>query len=248
MDSHLKLVQRYDSSLHSRLSVTCESTRLPSTIKSMEPINPVLDISQEVIGHTEEEDVEDNKEIFNDNISTEEQDQENFVQQYLKETCDENGVSSIRKGRSRQKRGQEGKNYRKTTSPSCKGKEKNATISSSFLKSSAIIWNIRDVRSRKAIHKLKRLTNKYKVDMVAISEPMVNGNKVEGYKRFLGFDHRTSGCNGQLWCFWRNSCIGSIIQDHEQHISLKIKKNQGCENLLNVPMLKDRISGAAWIF
>ncbi|KAM3394231.1 hypothetical protein P3S68_003233 [Capsicum galapagoense] len=95
---------------------------------------------------------------------------------------------------------------------------------------SAIIWNIRGVRSKKAIQRLKRLVYKNKVDMVAISEPMVNMNKVEGYKRFLGFDHCTTNVTGKLWCFWRDNCIVSLIQNHEQHITMKIRKNQNSEN------------------
>ncbi|KAM3236173.1 hypothetical protein P3L10_016210 [Capsicum annuum] len=62
-----------------------------------------------------------------------------------------------------------------------------------------IIWNIRGVRYKKAIQRLKRLVYKNKVDIVAISEPMVNMNKVEGYKSSLGFDHCTTNVTGKLY-------------------------------------------------
>lgn len=96
---------------------------------------------------------------------------------------------------------------------------------------SAIIWNIRGVRSKKAIQRLKRLVNKNKIDMVTISEPMVDMNKVDGYKRCLGFDNCTTNSNGQIWCFWRDNCIVSIAQNHLQHITLNIKKNQGSDDM-----------------
>lgn len=94
---------------------------------------------------------------------------------------------------------------------------------------SAIIWNIRGMRSKKANQRLKRLVNKYKVDMVTISEPMLNMNKIEGYKIYLGFKHCTTNVNGKLWCFWRDNCIASVIQSHDQHITINIKKDQYCK-------------------
>ncbi|XP_060190498.1 uncharacterized protein LOC132619683 [Lycium barbarum] len=54
----------------------------------------------------------------------------------------------------------------------------------------------RGVRSKKAIQRLKRLVNKYKVDMVAISEPLKDYYSV------------------------------SIMQDHEQQVTLSIQTNQ----------------------
>ncbi|XP_060178298.1 uncharacterized protein LOC132608263 [Lycium barbarum] len=96
---------------------------------------------------------------------------------------------------------------------------------------SAIIWNIREVRSRKAIHKLKRMVNKHKTDMVAMSEPLVNSNKIEGYKRFLGFNHCISNINGKIWCFWRDGCDVSVIQNHVQQMTLKVQKNQNCQEM-----------------
>ncbi|XP_060210957.1 uncharacterized protein LOC132637971 [Lycium barbarum] len=69
------------------------------------------------------------------------------------------------------------------------------------------------------------MVNKYKVDMVAISEPMVNKNKVEGYKRYLGFNHCITNPNGKIWCFWRDNGIVTTIKNHDQLITMKIQEN-----------------------
>ncbi|XP_060181837.1 uncharacterized protein LOC132611422 [Lycium barbarum] len=69
------------------------------------------------------------------------------------------------------------------------------------------------------------MVNKYKVDMVAISEPMVNKNKVEGYKRYLGFNQCLVNSNGQIWCFWRNNCTVDNIQIHDQLVTFKFQQN-----------------------
>ncbi|XP_059301933.1 uncharacterized protein LOC132053854 [Lycium ferocissimum] len=75
------------------------------------------------------------------------------------------------------------------------------------------------------------MVNKYKLDMVAISEPLVNSNKIEGYKRFLGFKHCISNINGKIWCFWRDGCVVSTVNNHEQQITLKIQKNNSCPEM-----------------
>ncbi|XP_060200547.1 uncharacterized protein LOC132628799 [Lycium barbarum] len=75
------------------------------------------------------------------------------------------------------------------------------------------------------------MVNKHKTDMVAISEPLVNSNKIEGYKRFLGFNHCISNINGKIWCFWRDGCDVSVIHNHVQQMTLKVQKNHNCQEL-----------------
>lgn len=74
---------------------------------------------------------------------------------------------------------------------------------------STIFWNIRGVRSKKAIHRLKKLIDINNIIFTAIMEPMVDKNKVEGYRKFLGFQNCISNDNGKVWCFWKN--ISNVI-------------------------------------
>lgn len=73
------------------------------------------------------------------------------------------------------------------------------------------------------------MIHKQKVDMVVISEPIVNMNKVDVYMRYLGFNHCKSNINGKIWCFWRDNCNVSITQDHDQHITMEVLKNQNSD-------------------
>ncbi|XP_059288849.1 uncharacterized protein LOC132042271 [Lycium ferocissimum] len=36
---------------------------------------------------------------------------------------------------------------------------------------------------------------------------------------------------GKIWCFWRDNCTVSILQNHEQHVTLSIHKNHGSDKI-----------------
>lgn len=50
-----------------------------------------------------------------------------------------------------------------------------------------LFWNIRGVRSNKAIHRLKRFAHINKSQFIAIFEPFVAKGKIYGYNKFLGY-------------------------------------------------------------
>ncbi|KAK6796465.1 hypothetical protein RDI58_004166 [Solanum bulbocastanum] len=70
---------------------------------------------------------------------------------------------------------------------------------------SALFWNIRRVRSKGAIHRLKNLVQINNIQFVAIFEPFVDKQKIDGYRKFLGFHQCLANSNGKIWCFWRNN-------------------------------------------
>lgn len=86
-----------------------------------------------------------------------------------------------------------------------------------------IIWNIKGVRSQKAIHRLKNLCIINKIDFAAIIEPFSNKGKIQGYMRFLRFHHCQENINGQIWYFWKQNCQAKVIANEEQQITLQIK-------------------------
>lgn len=90
---------------------------------------------------------------------------------------------------------------------------------------STLFWNIRGVRSKKAIHRLKQLANINKLVYIAIFEPFVDMSKIDGYRRFLGYHHCVASSNGKIWCFWNHMDHSEIIEDNEQQITLKMKQH-----------------------
>lgn len=91
-----------------------------------------------------------------------------------------------------------------------------------FLMISTIFWNIRGVRSNKGIHRLKQLIDINCILFVAIMEPMVSKERIEGYRKFLGFKECVSNDNGKIWCFWKNVNQATVIANEEQQISIKM--------------------------
>ncbi|XP_070003117.1 uncharacterized protein LOC142165818 [Nicotiana tabacum] len=62
-----------------------------------------------------------------------------------------------------------------------------------------IIWNIRGMKSKGATKRLNKLVNIHKADFVALQEPFLEANQIEGYKLKLGFDNATANKNGEIW-------------------------------------------------
>ncbi|OIT37701.1 hypothetical protein A4A49_57385, partial [Nicotiana attenuata] len=71
--------------------------------------------------------------------------------------------------------------------------------------------------------RLKNLVSFNKVAFVAIYEPFMNMNKIEGYKRYLGFQHCMTNSNGQIWCFWKGLNHTICIANTDQQLTLNMK-------------------------
>ncbi|XP_070049368.1 uncharacterized protein [Nicotiana tomentosiformis] len=95
----------------------------------------------------------------------------------------------------------------------------------------AIYWNIRGVRSKKAIHRLKHLIHINNAQFVAIFEPFISKEKIDGYRNFLGFQACISNINGQIWCFWKNHLNTTIIVNEDQHITIKFNEGFDKSNI-----------------
>lgn len=106
-----------------------------------------------------------------------------------------------------------------------KGRVKNKPYSPLFFMINTIFWNIRGVRTKKAIHKLKYLINNNKIVFVAIMEHFASENNIEGYRKFLKFQHRAANLNGQILYFWNSQCDPIIVANDEQQITLHIKES-----------------------
>lgn len=81
------------------------------------------------------------------------------------------------------------------------------------------------MRSKNAIHSLKHLANINNIVFVAVLEPFVDMSKIEGYRKFLGFQYCKANVNGKIWCFWKHIDQAVILADNEQHLTINFKDN-----------------------
>lgn len=88
---------------------------------------------------------------------------------------------------------------------------------------SAIFWNIRGLRSKQSNLRLKKLININRVAYVAIYEPFIDLRKINGYKRYFGFQHCMNNNNGQTWWFWNNGDHTQVISNTDQQLTLNLK-------------------------
>lgn len=78
------------------------------------------------------------------------------------------------------------------------------TVSITFI-FSVIYWNIRGVRTKNALPRNKKPIKYYKVDFVALSEPILSMNNIHMHMRYLGYQHCIANSNGQIWLLWTGS-------------------------------------------
>lgn len=93
-----------------------------------------------------------------------------------------------------------------------------------------VFWKIRGVRSKRAIHRLKHLIKINHIHFVAIFEPFISDNKIEGYKKFLGFDFCKANRNGQIWCFWKKGFKTTIVANDDQQITIHFSEDSRHDN------------------
>lgn len=48
-------------------------------------------------------------------------------------------------------------------------------------------------------------------------------DKIDGYKRFLGFHNCQHNISGKLWCFSRDNLHGITISNDEQQLTINLK-------------------------
>lgn len=89
----------------------------------------------------------------------------------------------------------------------------------------AIFWNIRGVRSKKAIHRLKNLISINNTQFVAIFEPFVIKDKIEGYRKFLGYQSCIANSNGKIWYFWNHNYQSDVLVIEDKQIIIKFNNN-----------------------
>ncbi|XP_075076994.1 uncharacterized protein LOC142163768 [Nicotiana tabacum] len=62
-------------------------------------------------------------------------------------------------------------------------------------------------------------------------EPFVQKEKIEGYKKFMGFHQCISNDNGKIWCFWTTNCQTTTMTNEDQQITINISEEGGGNGL-----------------
>nr|XP_016487427.1 PREDICTED: uncharacterized protein LOC107807533 [Nicotiana tabacum] len=66
---------------------------------------------------------------------------------------------------------------------------------------------------------------------MAIFEPFISNDKLEGYRKFLGFQHCCCNNIGQIWCFWNSYNTTTVTAISDQHITINFHNAIGMKDI-----------------
>jgi len=87
----------------------------------------------------------------------------------------------------------------------------------------ALFWNIRSVRSHKALDRLIDLNKRHRYKYIALMEPFQGPHELEQYKRRLGFQNAFCNCSAKIWIFWDEDWTWEVVRDNVQHLSVRFE-------------------------
>lgn len=65
-----------------------------------------------------------------------------------------------------------------------------------------------------------------KFPFIALAEPFYKANKLEKYRRSLGYHNTYANNNSQIWLFWEEDLDCVVIDEDEKQITCIIKYNR----------------------
>lgn len=89
----------------------------------------------------------------------------------------------------------------------------------------SLYWNIRSIKSDGALERLKQMIISEKFPIIALSEPFYKEEKIDKYKRILGYHNSFSNSNSQIWICWDSTLDCQITDSDEQQVSCSINLN-----------------------
>lgn len=98
-----------------------------------------------------------------------------------------------------------------------------------------LIWNIRGISN--SLKRLRNLIHTHHISILLILEPIVEKSQVQEYGKKLGFDNCYANTNGKIWGLWKEEIEGHVTEDKEQHLTLKVKR-QNKENYITAVYAK----------
>ena len=86
-----------------------------------------------------------------------------------------------------------------------------------------IFWNIRGIAKAPNLRRLIKLVRIYHVHFVVICEPKLDVSKIVSIQLRLLFDYMFVNCSSDIWVFYNNPFVCSIVGSSDQHISLDVQ-------------------------
>ncbi|KAH0775105.1 hypothetical protein KY290_012242 [Solanum tuberosum] len=83
-----------------------------------------------------------------------------------------------------------------------------------------ICWNARSINTKGSLERLQTLKKLHQLSIIAILEPFANNSYIGTVRSQLQMDHAVSNDNGKIWLFLANEVTGSIMETHDQHITI----------------------------
>lgn len=90
-----------------------------------------------------------------------------------------------------------------------------------------LFWNMRGMGNHPTREKLKAMIQEFKVDIVAITEPMVRELEINSLSAYLGMPGILSNgsSGGKLWILWQLSLQVNLTCSEEQFCTISILHN-----------------------
>ncbi|WMV45640.1 hypothetical protein MTR67_039025 [Solanum verrucosum] len=83
-----------------------------------------------------------------------------------------------------------------------------------------ICLNARRINTKGSLERLQTIKKLHQLSIIAILEPFGNNSHINTVRSQLQMDYAVSNDNGKIWLFCTNEVIGSIMETHDQHITI----------------------------
>lgn len=90
---------------------------------------------------------------------------------------------------------------------------------------SFVSWNIRGIGSNGSLERLLLFKQQFHFPLLCLQEPMVACDKMDKFRRKLGFHQAYNNSSNKIWILWLNDIDDEVIHDWEQHVFLKVIHN-----------------------
>lgn len=73
-----------------------------------------------------------------------------------------------------------------------------------------------------SLERLNFMKQQYNLPMIILQEPMVGPEKIDVFRRKLGYNYCFKNINNKIWIFWSDQVNVNLVQNKEQQVLCKI--------------------------
>lgn len=88
-----------------------------------------------------------------------------------------------------------------------------------------VYWNIRSVNNQNSFERVSDLNERHHYSFITLLEPFQEPDKLEEYKNRLCKQNALVNISGKIWIFWDDGWQQELIEDNEQHITVKLSNS-----------------------